>query len=161
MGILSVQGLLTLVLWPRVVWNWVMLRISLGMSTNWNVGYSTTSVKFPEGLERFWNVAKVSEYSGKFPESVECFWTVWKVPEKVMKFSESLESFWTVGVPADGKFQNWTDLNCVCIWTPPPPQPNPTHPSMVRTGTRVWISLSHSQDKRSNRHCEIIFTFQR
>ena len=39
---------------------------------------------------------KSSQLSGKFPDSLESFWTVWKVSGQSGKFPDSLESFWTV-----------------------------------------------------------------
>ena len=57
---------------------------------------SQLSGKFPDSLESFRTVWKVSGQSGKCPDSLESFRTVWKVSGQFGKIPDSLESFRTV-----------------------------------------------------------------
>ena len=59
--------------------------------------------RFPDGLETFLMVWKVSGWSGKFSDSLESFWMVWKVSRWSGKFPDGLESFWMVW-----KVSRWT-----------------------------------------------------
>ena len=49
--------------------------------------------RFPDGLESFRMVWKVSGWTGKFPDGLESFWIVWKVSGWSGKFEDGLESF--------------------------------------------------------------------
>ena len=49
--------------------------------------------KFPDCLESFKTVWRVSKESGKFPDCMESFRTVWKVFRRSGKFPDGLESF--------------------------------------------------------------------
>ena len=60
-------------------------------STVWKV--SGKSGKFPESMESFRRVWKVSGQSGKFPDSLESFQTVWKLSRQFGKFPDSLARF--------------------------------------------------------------------
>ena len=53
---------------------------------------SQLSGKFPDSLESFRTVWKVSGQSGKFSDSLESFRTVWKVSRESGKFPDDLES---------------------------------------------------------------------
>ena len=50
--------------------------------------------KFPESLESFGRVWKISGKFGKFPDSVESLRTIWKVSGQSGKFPDSLIIFW-------------------------------------------------------------------
>ena len=49
--------------------------------------------KFPDGLESFLVIWKVSGWSGKFPDNLENFLIVWKVSGRSGKFQDNLEDF--------------------------------------------------------------------
>ena len=52
--------------------------------------------RFPDGLESFRMVWKVSRWTGKFTDGLENFRMVWKVFGWSGKFPDGLESFWIV-----------------------------------------------------------------
>ena len=81
------------------------------------------SRKFPDYLEIFQSVRKVSRQSGKFPVGLESYQIVWKFSWQCGKFPDSVESFrtvWKLSRPS-GKFTKIWKLSrqifhCLQYW---------------------------------------------
>ena len=72
------------------------LRVFTKLAMKWSLNINLRVNKFPDSLESFRTIWKVSGQSRTFPDSLESFRTVWKVSEQSEKFLDSLENFRTV-----------------------------------------------------------------